>query len=134
MSSLLRPVIVIDVDGVLAPFGVPPRWNPNHGRWLRELAEHADLAWGTSWTHQANWEIAPALGLPPLPVIETKDAIPYWEAPRPLVWIDDMFYGIPASETTLEALEGRETLFVGTNPHVGLELADFNAIRDWVRR
>ena len=91
-----RPVLLIDVDGVLNPFAregaVPAGWeshqvqatNPirgtrtytvvltrEHGAWLTELARDFDLAWATTWEDQANTVIAPLIGLPArLPVAE----------------------------------------------------------------
>lgn len=92
---MMRPVILIDVDGVLDPevtskqrsrliyhYGWQQRkvyingvqirslLNPVHGQWLRALAEEtgAELAWGTTWNEWANIYIGPRLGLPELPV------------------------------------------------------------------
>lgn len=91
----VKPLILIDVDGVLNPF--PPRgqrlgepWirakcsldgrtypvtlNPEHGPKLLKLAEETDaeLVWATTWEHDANREIGPRIGLPELPVIEVQ--------------------------------------------------------------
>ncbi|WBB78580.1 HAD domain-containing protein [Micromonospora sp. WMMD882] len=92
-----RPVVAIDVDGVLNPDHPPTArhlgyqrhhydgpdptgqhvsgevWlHPDHGLWLTELAHHADLVWCTSWGAIAATWIAPRLGLPTdLPVIDT---------------------------------------------------------------
>lgn len=93
-----RPVIAVDVDGVLTPHDVrraedlgyrPHRYDgpapdgspatgtvwlqPDHGAWLRELAAHADLVWCTSWQHLAATWVGPRLGLPDLPVIDVAD-------------------------------------------------------------
>ena len=91
-----RPVVAIDVDGVLNPdhpptarrLGYRPHhyhgpgpagrhvsgvlWlHPDHGAWLRELARHADLVWCTTWGAIASTWIAPRLSLPTgLPVID----------------------------------------------------------------
>lgn len=91
----MRPVILIDVDGVLDPEVTSKQrshliyhhgWqqrsvyvdgrrirsllNPAHGKRLRDLAKDtgAELAWGTTWNEWANIHIGPRLGLPKLPV------------------------------------------------------------------
>lgn len=93
-----RPVIAVDVDGVLTPhqpgragaFGYQPHrydgpgpggdlvsgtvWpHPDYGAWLRELAAHADLVWCTSWGPVAADVIVHRLGLPDMPVIDVAD-------------------------------------------------------------
>ena len=84
-----RPLLLIDVDGVLNPFRRPgPEWvktkcsaggrsynmllNPAHGPKLLDLAATVgcELVWATTWEHDANTEIGPKVGLPHLPVIE----------------------------------------------------------------
>ncbi|WP_066370071.1 HAD domain-containing protein [Herbidospora mongoliensis] len=84
-----RPLILVDVDGVLNPFRRPgTAWqshtctaagvafalwlNPDHGPRLLALAREtgADLVWATTWEHDANAGIGPIIGLPELPVIE----------------------------------------------------------------
>ncbi|MET8198021.1 hypothetical protein [Micromonospora taraxaci] len=81
--------MAVDVDGVLNPddpthattLGYQPHrydgpgpdgqhvtgtvWlHPDHGPWLRELANHAQPVWCTSWNHLAAEWIAPRLRLP----------------------------------------------------------------------
>lgn len=80
--------------------------NPDHGRWITTLREHADLAWSTTWEHLANDYIAPLLGIDPLPVAVDSDVLgpkftedsASWKArslierygeERPLAWLDD---------------------------------------------
>lgn len=80
----MRPVIGIDVDGVLnalgplqdgweeaTRLGYPIRYSQWHGARLVDLAEEhdADLVWCTTWEERANDLIAPLVGLPQLPVI-----------------------------------------------------------------
>ena len=81
-----RPLLFLDVDGPLLPFGLPPgqypvfpgpagegaspllaRLDPGHG--ARLLALPCDLVWATAWEHEANEVVAPRLGLPELPVV-----------------------------------------------------------------
>jgi hypothetical protein len=110
-----RPFLLIDVDGVLVPFGgdQPPAghrlhrlspdievWlNPVHGEWLNGLAKWFELVWATAWEHRAAMLIAPVLGLPALPVIEFGSApmtntwkladVRRYVGDRPVAWIDD---------------------------------------------
>lgn len=85
----VRPLLVLDVDGVLNPSGPrsrpEPPWvtfadgwtgepvalNPRHGERLQALSKRTgcELVWATSWEERANEEVAPRLGLPDLPVI-----------------------------------------------------------------
>lgn len=85
-----RPLLLVDVDGVLNPWKLPVEelrssgfqqhhlpvqpgpderqykvWlNPLHGQWLRELRELGyELAWCTTWWRHAD-EIAERVGLP----------------------------------------------------------------------
>jgi hypothetical protein len=80
----LRPVLAIDVDGVLNACGhgdPPPGWrdvriaglrvrcNPAHGAQLLVIAleSDAELAWCTFREQAANEHVSPLLGLPDLP-------------------------------------------------------------------
>lgn len=85
----MKPLVLLDVDGVLNPTGHPPtldfrryqctvdghaytvHLNPRHGPRLLELALRtgAELVWATTWEEHANEWIAPRLGLPRLPVV-----------------------------------------------------------------
>ncbi|MFD8588321.1 HAD domain-containing protein [Streptomyces sp. NPDC059637] len=89
-----RPVLFLDVDGPLIPFGAPAllharersvsredhgssapgsnpllaRLDPGHGPRLAALP--CDLVWATTWAADANECVAPVLGLPELPVVD----------------------------------------------------------------
>ena len=80
-----KPLLLLDVDGVLFPFrnaSPPPGYllvesaestvwiKASHGEALRNLSSLFELVWATTWEHKANQIIGPALGLDQLPVIE----------------------------------------------------------------
>jgi hypothetical protein len=92
-GSKQRPLLFLDVDGPLIPFGAMPgeyptyqavssphaeenplvaRINPEHGK--RLLALDCELIWATSWMDDANDCIAPRLGLPQLAIVAWPDA------------------------------------------------------------
>ncbi|GAA3438125.1 hypothetical protein [Kutzneria kofuensis] len=80
-----RPLLFLDVDGTLIPFGgvtyssyhtdspdpLLTRLDPAHGARLCALS--CELVWATTWLSDANDLIAPLLGLPPLPVVDRPD-------------------------------------------------------------
>lgn len=88
-SSAARPLLFLDVDGPIIPFGgaryqagspahgepcgpgenpLLSRIDPSLGPRLAALP--CDLVWATTWTADANECVAPRLGLPPLPVVD----------------------------------------------------------------
>ncbi|WP_439678927.1 HAD domain-containing protein [Embleya sp. MST-111070] len=93
IDSGQRPLLFLDVDGPLIPFGasaeqypdgyptyrfvphVPDafanpllaRVDPAHGARLAALG--CDVVWATTWMHEANECVSPRLGLPRLPVV-----------------------------------------------------------------
>ncbi|MEU6850291.1 HAD domain-containing protein [Actinacidiphila alni] len=85
---MARPLLFLDVDGVLNPVLPSPDFaahdilastvllSARHGAWLRELADVYDLVWATTWEHEANRHISPRLGLPQLPVVEIAGYLP----------------------------------------------------------
>ncbi|MBP2325553.1 hypothetical protein JOF56_005938 [Kibdelosporangium banguiense] len=159
----MRPLLLLDIDGPLNPFAAkadakPPGYlehkfrlagwsrrhplrmwlNPAHGRSLLQAAGPAELVWATTWEHKANTMVAPAIGLPSLPVIQFGETGPAWKFPavatyaqhRPLIWLDDDFAMYPsARDEFLATRAGLPTSLIPINPRTGLTDADFTEIR-----
>jgi hypothetical protein len=119
LAPVERPLLLVDVDGVISLFGFDPSRPPEGrfelvdgiahfisataGQHLRALLDRFDLVWCTGWEEMANEYLPPALGLPgslPHLVLDRNvgrshahwklDAIDRYAAPRrPLAWIDD---------------------------------------------
>jgi hypothetical protein len=118
-NTLGKPVLFVDVDGVLSVFGFPPdadlpgpfHWIdgiahciPGHvGPRLERLSEAFELVWATGWEERANEHLPHILGLSAreLPVLTFDgravfgsahwklDAIDEYAGDRPAAWIDD---------------------------------------------
>ncbi|WP_017242410.1 hypothetical protein [Streptomyces sp. SS] len=108
-----RPLLFLDVDGPLIPFGArdgadpahptyppepPPgvspllaRLDPAQGPRLAALPY--ELVWATTWEADANTWVAPRLGLPPLPLPAWPDGPDvagwpglHWKTPALVAW------------------------------------------------
>ena len=151
-----KPLLLVDVDGVLSIFGfdpaAPPAGKPavvdGIPHWLADraalglvrLCATFDCVWCTGWEDRANEHLPHLLGLPgPFPYLELGiatgerhwklDAIDAYAGPdRPLAWIDD------ALDERCEAWARERpgpTLLVHTEPAVGLDHAHVEALEDW---
>jgi hypothetical protein len=155
MSSAPRPILFLDVDGPLIPFGEAARGsatddgNPLLGRLdpavgARLLALPCDLVWATTWQHEANDTIAPRLGLPRLPTVTWPDddapaprglhwktrRLAEWAGHRPFVWLDDEIGG--TDRAWVEAAHPAPALLHRVDPAKGLTEADFTAVEEWL--
>jgi hypothetical protein len=104
-SATERPLLFLDVDGPLIPFGsssghpqataadvstsgdqgnpLLTRLDPELGLRLTALGCH--LVWATTWLEEANEVVSPRIGLPRLPVVEWPASCAD-EGPRGLHW------------------------------------------------
>ncbi|MFD8424185.1 HAD domain-containing protein [Streptomyces sp. NPDC059668] len=100
-----RPVLFLDVDGPLIPFGpsaarsrvaasgpeeLPDGGNPLLGRLDRTVGPRltalgCELVWASTWMEEANESVAARIGLPRLPVVEWPEACAD-DGPRGLHW------------------------------------------------
>jgi hypothetical protein len=151
-----RPLLAVDVDGVISLFGfeelpesVPARFelvdgyvrciSVGAGERLQRLTEDFDLVWATGWEDRVS-ALAAILELPEWPVLtfdgEARFGTADWKlgpladyaAGRPLAWIDDCF-----DERCRSWADNRAepTLLVATQPHLGLEESHLEQLTAW---
>ncbi|GAA0935325.1 HAD domain-containing protein [Nonomuraea longicatena] len=159
----LRPLLFLDVDGTLLPYGAPPpsglaEWDlwqsaanpqlaklvPAHG--ARLLALGCDLVWATAWMDDANDVVAPRLGLPRLPVADLPDA-PEEDEPDVLHWKTSALVAAAGGRAFawvddeigdldrqwVEANHPGRALLLRVDGRTGLTDADFAVLDTWAR-
>jgi hypothetical protein len=157
---MTRPLLLIDVDGVISLFGFDPGRPPDGtfrfvdgiahflsaeaAQHLAELCRWYEPAWCTGWEEKANEYLPEALGLPgPWPYLELgsldDDGRRHWKLDaieryagevRPLAWIDD------AHDEHCRAWAASRpgpTLLIGTDPAVGLTADQANELVRWAQ-
>jgi hypothetical protein len=157
---MAKPLLLVDVDGVISLFGFDPARVPEGrfqlvdgiahllsataGEHLRTLSDHYELVWCTGWEEKANEYLVHALGLPgPLPTLsfdhETRLLGAHWKLgaveryggpERALAWVDDAH-----SDDCRAWASARPgpTLLVPTDPAVGLTDAQVAELVSWAR-
>ncbi|HET9101790.1 MAG TPA: HAD domain-containing protein [Solirubrobacteraceae bacterium] len=155
-----RPVLLLDVDGVLSLFGFPAA-SPPDGHFVSvdgiphllssACAAHVlalcgdfDLVWCTGWEEKADEHLPHVLGLPGgRPHLVFGPALGparHWKLEaidafagqcRPLAWVDD---GLDASCREWAARRAGPTLLVPTDPAVGITAADRDRLKAWASR
>jgi hypothetical protein len=155
-----RPVLAVDVDGVISLFGFDGPVHDMGGRVhlidgmahcisdaagpeLRRLADVYQLIWATGWETRANDHLPLILGLEDdLPVLTFDgrarfgtahwklDALDEYAGDLPLAWVDDSL-----DESCFEWAKSRAapTLLCPTESHVGLTETHTEALLAWAR-
>jgi hypothetical protein len=155
-----RPLLLVDIDGVVSLFGFDHR-QPPPGRFvsvdglvhylsqgaaeqLLALGHRFELTWCSGWEEKADEHLPQALGLPAgLPHLSFTDggdqpgrhwkldAIDAFAGPdRPLAWVDDTHDESCRSWATARAAP---TLLITTDPATGLTPAQAASLTAWAR-
>jgi hypothetical protein len=155
-----RPLLLIDIDGVISLFGfntarppsgrfllvdgIPHFLSDRAGELIGGLQEHFELVWCSGWEEKADEYLPGALGLPAgLPHLTFESpagrlerhwklsAIETYAGPdRPLAWVDDAF-----DESCHRWAQTRPapTELVLTEPAVGLTADQASHLGRWAR-
>jgi hypothetical protein len=159
--SAQRPVLAVDVDGVISLFGFEGPLDQVGGRFhlidgiahcisdvagaqLARLGEVYELIWATGWEDRANDQLPRLLGLPgELPCLHFDgrarfgtahwklEALEDYAGARPLAWIDD---SLDESCHEWAARRPAPTLLVPTDSAVGLTESQTEVLLDWAAR
>jgi len=152
-----RPILAVDIDGVISLFGSEEKPDPATTRLqlvdgvphlislvagdrVRRLGERFELVWASGWEDKANFYLPQLLGLPELPHVgfdgAARNGAAHWKLGplgeyadgRALAWIDDNF-----DQSCYEWAETRPepTLLVLTEAQLGLEEAHVDALNAW---
>ena len=155
----MRPLLFVDIDGVLNPYASdrcpsgyvehdlfpsdddPVRVCPEHTRLLGELSVVFDLVWASSWTEDERRALDTVLDLPafsgavslPTGPFDPRDKVPAvaeFAGDRVLAWIDDLL----APEAFAWAQARRvPTLLVPLDPSIELTAEMTDHVLAWVQ-
>jgi hypothetical protein len=155
---MMRPLLAVDVDGVISLFGYDEAPPPSEARLelvdgvlhcislragerLQRLAEHFDLVWATGWEEKANFYLPIMLGLrKELPHLSFDGAARFGSAHwklgpldeyckgRAMAWLDD---NLDDSCYRWARERPEPTLLVPTDPALGLQEAETEALIAW---
>lgn len=154
-----RPILAVDVDGVISLFGFDDPPPPAEARYelvdgnihcislragerLQRLAVEFDLIWASGWEDKANFYLPSMLGLMELPHLTFDGAARFGSAHwklgpldsyargSALAWIDD---NLDDSCYRWARERDEPTLLVPTDPAIGLQEAETEALIGWAR-
>jgi hypothetical protein len=151
----VKPLLFLDVDGVLNPYpGTPEGYVEHaifpgeepvrvlaaHSGWLAELGGAFELVWATGWGDEANEHLCALLGLAPLPVVrfppvpfephEKVAPIAAWAGQRPAAWVDDL---VGREARAWAAAREAPTLLVEVDHAAGLDRPQVDRLLLWAR-
>jgi hypothetical protein len=155
-----RPVLFVDVDGVISLFGFQPSGSPpgsfhsidgilhcigaEAAPRLARLAERYELVWATGWEEKANEYLVHLLGMPAeLPVLTFDgravfgsshwklEAIEEYARGRPAAWIDD---NLDERAETWASKRPAPTLLVRTESATGITDEHVDLLLNWADR
>ncbi|HZI91007.1 MAG TPA: HAD domain-containing protein [Thermoleophilaceae bacterium] len=154
-----KPILFVDVDGVISLFGFPPSVNDfpgafhtvdgiahcisiDTGERMVRLAERFELVWATGWEERANEHLPWLLELPfrELPTLTFGEAAVFGSAHWKLSAIEEYAHGRPAAwiDDNLDeeceawaAAREEPTLLVLTEPAVGMSDAHVEQLLRW---
>ena len=150
--------LLLDVDGVLIPYGPP---SDEWGEWIRHHRREdlvvsrqmvaaidalgADVYWLTSWSHTANSLLCPFIDWPPKKVLEKRTVKHWWKlgAAHELLtsspygrvaWVDDDLdqYRDEVDSKLGHLLDAGRLLLVCTESSIGLTRRHIESIRDFL--
>jgi hypothetical protein len=158
--SSSKPLLFVDIDGVVSLWGFAMDEWPNEGAWhqidgmshflsaraarhLQALCERFDPVWCSGWEEKADEYLPHLLGLPRFPHLSFQrnpgrelthwklDAIDTYAENRSLAWIDDAFNDACFAWA---ARRPAPTLLVETQPATGLDDAAAAKLEAWALR
>jgi HAD domain in Swiss Army Knife RNA repair proteins len=158
--SSSKPLLFVDIDGVVSLWGFAMDEWPNEGAWhqidgmshflsaraarhLQALCERFDPVWCSGWEEKADEYLPHLLGLPRFPHLSFErnpgrelthwklEAIDIYAENRCLAWIDDAFNDACFAWAASRAAP---TLLVETQPATGLDDAAAAKLEAWALR
>ncbi len=161
-DHVLRPLLFLDVDGPLLPFGDAPQHEPGSAAHHAHLAGLSralgarlaalpcELVWASTWEDGANEEVAPRLGLPRLAVVNWPEPSGerervdrwfglHWKTQALVEWAAGRSFAWVDDEITdadqdwVSAHYRGQALLHRVESYRGLTNADFKALEAWLR-